>query len=415
MNKMKNPESTMTELTINGRLYKKPVQPVVVICIDGNAPEYFLSAVEKGRMPFIKQLIAQGHQHESDCVIPSFTNPNNMSIITGVAPAQHGICGNFYFDGQQDVMMTNPDLLKAPTILEAFHQAGTKVIAITAKDKLRAMLSHGLDFSNGNAICFSSELANKTTVKEHGIDNAESVIGMPTPDVYSPELSEFVFRAGAKLLEQEQPDLMYLTTTDFIQHTFVPEQEGALSFYEMLDGYFARLHQLGARMVITADHGMNAKTNERGEANIVFIDEILAEYFPVNSYRTILPITDPYVAHHSALGSFAAIYVDDQALAQDIGKVLSQQKGVAEVLTKNEAATRFELDPERIGDLILLGEPDFVLGKSKQHHDLGRLHGTLRSHGGVSEQRIPLVTNFVIPENTDPLLRNFDAFYLAMQ
>ena len=404
-----------TEQNVNGRLYKKPLQPVVVICIDGNAPEYFSSAVEKGRMPFIKQLIEQGHQHESDCVIPSFTNPNNMSIVTGVTPAHHGICGNYYFNGSQDVMMTNPDLLKTPTILERFNQAGAKVIAVTAKDKLRAMLSHGLDFSKGNAICFSSELASQTTLEEHGIDNAESVVGMPTPDVYSPELSEFVFKAGVKLLEQEQPDLMYLTTTDFIQHTFAPEQEGALSFYEMLDSYFAKLHSLGARMVITADHGMNAKTDEHGEANVVFIDEVLEELFPANSYRTILPITDPYVAHHSALGSFAAIYVEDQALAQDIGKILNQQKGIAAVLTRQEAAERFELDPERIGNLILLAEPDFVLGKSQAHHDLGRLHGTLRSHGGISEQRIPLITNFAIAKNTGKTLRNFDAFYLAMQ
>lgn len=404
-----------SELTINGRLYKKTSQPVVVICIDGNAPQYFSSAVENGRMPFIKELIQKGYRHESHCVIPSFTNPNNMSIITGVAPALHGICGNFYFDGQQDVMMTDPDLLKAPTILEAFHQAGAKVIAVTAKDKLRAMLSHGLEFNKGRAICFSSEKADLTTLKEHGIENAEAFVGMPAPDVYSPELSEFVFKAGVKLLEQEQPDLMYLTTTDFIQHTFAPEQEGALSFYEMLDGYFAQLHNLGAKIVITADHGMNAKTDKSGAPNILFIDEILSEYFPANVYRTILPITDPYIAHHSALGSFAAVYVENQVVARDIGNILTRQKGIAEVLSKSEAAEKFELDPGRIGDLILLAKPDFVLGKSRQHHDLGRLHGTLRSHGGISEQSIPLVTNFSIPESTGKILHNFDAFYLAMQ
>ena len=403
------------QLVINNRQYHLPAQPVVVICIDGNAPEYFDVAVTQGRMPFVASLFDKQFNHESKCVIPSFTNPNNMSIVTGTTPAEHGICGNFYFNGHQDVMMTTPDLLRVPTILEAFHQKGAKVIAITAKDKLRAMLSHGLDCRDGKAICFSSELANQTTIEEHGIDNAEAIIGMITPGVYSPELSEFVFKAGVKLLQNEKPDLMYLTTTDFIQHTFAPEQEGALSFYEMLDGYFSQLDQLGAKLVITADHGMNAKTDAQGKANVVFIDELLEPHFPHNSYRTILPITDPYIAHHSALGSFAAIYVNNDALLNDIQDILSQQYGIAEVLTKAQAAERFELAPDRIGDLILIAQDDVVLGKSAQHHDLSQLHGTLRSHGGISEQIIPLVTNFAIEKTENMSLRNFDSFYLALQ
>ena len=402
------------ELTINGRQYKLPEQPVVVICIDGNAPEYFEVAMKQGRIPFVKSLIDQGFYHDSYCVIPSFTNPNNMSIITGTPPEQHGICGNFYFNGTRDVMMTTPELLRVPSILEQFHQQGAKVIAITAKDKLRAMLSHGLDCSEGKAICFSSELANHTTMSEHGIDNAEAVIGMATPDVYSPELSEFVFKAGVALLEQELPDLMYLTTTDFVQHTFAPEQEDALSFYEMMDRYFYQLNQLGARLVITADHGMNAKTDEQGQPKIVFIDEVLSGRFPSEGYRTILPITDPYIAHHSALGSFAAVYITEKSLQRDIQAVLSQQEGIAEVLTKAEAAGRFQLAPDRIGDLIILAQSDVVLGKSAEHHDLGKLHGPLRSHGGISEQKIPLVTNFDIAITDSRWLRNFDAFYLAM-
>ncbi|MGF1704094.1 phosphonoacetate hydrolase [Photobacterium makurazakiensis] len=402
------------ELTINNRQYRLPSQPVVVICIDGNAPEYFEEAIKQGRMPYMASLYQKQLNHISHCVIPSFTNPNNMSIITGTPPAEHGICGNFYFNGTEDVMMTNPELLRVPTILSEFHHAGAKVIAITAKDKLRAMLSHGLDCSQKQAICFSSELANQTTLAEHGIDNAEAVIGMETPDVYSPELSEFVFKAGVALLKQEAPDLMYLTTTDFIQHTYAPEQEGALSFYAMLDSYFSQLDQLGAKLVITADHGMNAKTDHEGKANIVFIDEILTAHFDTGSFRTILPITDPYVAHHSALGSFAAVYVEESHLIEDIRVYLSQVEGVSEVLTKNEAALRFELAEDRIGDIIIVAEENYVVGKSREHHDLSHLRGTLRSHGGISEQQIPLVTNFNLNNEVLSPLRNFDAYYLAM-
>ena len=83
-------------------------------------------------------------------------------------------------------------MLRAPTILAEFNQAGAKVAVVTAKDKLRRLLGVGLDISPNSAVCFSSELADKANLEAHGIEDVVAKVGMPVPDVYSAELSEFV-------------------------------------------------------------------------------------------------------------------------------------------------------------------------------------------------------------------------------
>lgn len=203
-----------SELTVNGRTYRWMEHPLVVVCVDGCQHEYITAAVAAGVAPFLGRLLAgAGDCFIADCVMPSFTNPNNLSIVTGVPPSVHGICGNYFFDAErgEEVMMNDPRLLRAGTILAAFSEAGAKVAVITAKDKLRKLLG-----SRMKGICFSSEKADQITLAENGINNVLDRVGMPVPSVYSAELSEFVFVAGVKLMERERPDLMYLSTTDYI-------------------------------------------------------------------------------------------------------------------------------------------------------------------------------------------------------
>src|SRR5919108_3467751 len=239
----------------NGRTYRWMNRPLVVVCVDGSEPAYIPEAVRAGVAPFLGRLLTSGAALEADCVIPSFTNPNNLSIVTGVAPSVHGICGNYFYDRDAgaEVMMNDPQYLRCGTLLAAFADAGAKVAVVTAKDKLRKLLGHKLE-----GICFSSEKAAEATVAENGIENVVELVGMPVPSVYSAELSEFVFAAGVKLLETRRPDLMYLSTTDYIQHKFAPGTEAANSFYAMMDRYLARMDSMGAIVALTADHGMNA-------------------------------------------------------------------------------------------------------------------------------------------------------------
>ena len=188
-----------TDITVNGRTYHWMDRPLVVVCVDGCQYEYITAAVAAGAAPFLGRLLAgAGTCFIADCVMPSFTNPNNLSIVTGVPPAVHGICGNYFFDAErgEEVMMNDPRYLRAGTILAAFSQAGAKVAVITAKDKLRKLLGHRM-----KGICFSSEKADQVTLAENGIENVLDLVGMPVPSVYSAALSEFVFVAGVKLME----------------------------------------------------------------------------------------------------------------------------------------------------------------------------------------------------------------------
>jgi len=387
--------------------------PLVVVCIDGCQYEYITAAVAAGAAPFLGRLLAgAGTSFMADCVMPSFTNPNNLSIVTGVPPAVHGICGNYFFDAErgEEVMMNDPRYLRVGTILAAFSQAGAKVAVITAKDKLRKLLGHQMQ-----GICFSSEKAGEVTLAENGIENVLDRIGMPVPSVYSAALSEFIFVAGVKLMERERPDLMYLSTTDYIQHKAAPGTAVANDFYAMIDRHIARLDELGATIVLTADHGMHAKHGADGEPNVIYLQDHLDAWLGKNRARVILPITDPYVVHHGALGSFALVYLsaaDDQAtVIQRIGALA----GIEKVLTRSAAAAQFELPAERIGDLVVVSQRDTVIGTSRERHDLSGLDVPLRSHGGLSEQQVPLIVNRRVSHPpAGRRWRNFDAFDLGL-
>jgi phosphonoacetate hydrolase len=203
-------------VSVNGRAYRWPTSPLVVICCDGSEPAYMELARSAGLMPNLDRIIAKGENLRGLSAMPSFTNPNNLSIVTGRPPSCHGICGNYLIDPEsgEEVMMNDPKWLRAPTIFEAFQRAGARVAVVTAKDKLRLLLGKGLVF-DGRAICFSAERADAATLLSNGIEDACRFVGMKVPPVYSAELSEFVLAAGVALLKAKAPNLTYLSTTDF--------------------------------------------------------------------------------------------------------------------------------------------------------------------------------------------------------
>jgi phosphonoacetate hydrolase len=398
----------MRRIEVNGRGYRLPAQPSVVVCVDGCEPDYIAQAVAGGHMPWMKRVLTQGSAVVADCVIPSFTNPNNLSIVTGVPPAVHGICGNYLYDTESgvEVMMNDPKWLRAPTLLAALADAGCKVAVVTAKDKLRKLLGHQL-----RGICFSAEKADQATLEEHGIDGVLALVGMPVPSVYSAELSEFVFAAGVKLVQTHRPDIMYLSTTDYVQHKHAPGTAEANAFYAMMDRYLAELERLGCAIALTADHGMNAKTRLDASPNVIYLQDMLDGWLGSGRARVILPITDPYVVHHGALGSYATIYLPGDVDASALALRIAALRGIETVLARAEAARRFELPVDRIGDLVVVSGRSVAIGGAAAKHDLSGLDAPLRSHGGVSEQAVPLVLNRRIGGLDETRRwRNFDAF-----
>lgn len=392
---------------VNGRSYNPPDRPVVVLCIDGCDCRYLEHAFDAEKMPCLRELISHGFSRTAHACLPSFTNVNNAAIAAGAPPAVTGISGNYFLEPETGVamMMNAASFLRCETILAAAARAGRRVAVVTAKDKLRDLLSKDLD---GLSLSAESGLASDST------DFSPSLSSFtPVKTIYSAEASLFVLRAGAHLLETGLVDFCYLTTTDYIQHRYPPEAREALEFYWAIDREIGRLVRSGAVVGITADHGMSAKTDANGEPNILFLEELLRRRFG-SSATVICPITDPYPLHHASLGSAVMVYLKDKRGVAAVAQYIRSLEGVEQVLGRENAARELELPADRIGDLIVFAHKDLVIGKNRDYHDLRALEGPLRSHGGRGEQIVPFIVSRPLRETygnvTEHGLRNYDIF-----
>ncbi len=405
----------MAAFVVNHRTYDPPAKPVVVICLDGSADEYLDCALARGRMPNLLRMSVNGWRGLARAAMPTFTNVNNSSIVTGKPPSVHGIGGNFFFDttSGEEVMMNSAKFLRADTLFPHAQRAGRKVAVVTAKEKLRDIFASGLIGEGG--IAFSSEKARHAATATHGIDDVEALAG-PTPEIYSGDASIYVLKAGVALIETGKADFLYLSTTDYMQHKHAPEEPEALDFYAAIDAELGRLLALGAVIGLTADHGMNAKQQADGSPNVIYLESELEAKFG-EGFRVILPITDPYVAHHGALGSFAQVHLPPGMEAKAVRDWLLQRAGITECHERTIAARLMELPEDRMGDLVVASARNVVLGRTPAYHDLSALAGRLRSHGGRYEEMVPLI--FSEPLNAAYAtmaagdVRNFDIFELA--
>lgn len=414
------------KFSANGVYYHLPDKPVVVICVDGGDVAYLEAGFSEGFLPHLKRFANTGHFSLMQGTVPSFTCPNNMSIVTGVPPSIHGISGNFYLDPitGKDIPMTGPELLRCSTILAKCAQAGGRVVSITAKEKLRLQLSKGLPIGASHAntqISFSAELANQCTINENGISGILEALGLSQPSMYSAELSYLVLRAGLHILKEQTPDLMYLSLTDYVQHKYEPGHVQANQFYKELDRIVGLMDSLGAVIALTADHGMNDKCQANGTPNLLFVQDLLDEEFGPDTTQVICPITDAFVKHHGALGGLVRVWLKSTSVhAEDIIKFLANLPGVALALSREEACSMFMLPQEYESDVVVISHPDFALGSCEQNHDLSALKPfRLRTHGGLSESIVPLLINY--PLRKDLLesmyaraVHSFETFDLAI-
>ena len=408
-------------LAVNGTDYRWPTQPIVIVCIDGGDPAYLAHGVPAGIIPNISRYMQDGFHTIARGTMPSFTCPNNMSIVTGRPASVHGISGNFYLDRRtnEPVVMTGPELLQVPSIMSEFSRHGARVVSVTAKDKLRKQLQKGMDLSKGS-VSISSQYADRCTLEENGLEDALDFVGRPLPDMYSADLSLFVLDAGIKLLEERRPDILYLSLTDFIQHAFAPGHPEANRFYQDLDARFGRLEELGACIALTADHGMNEKTNDDGSPRVVWLQDILDDAFEVGATTVICPITDAFVGHHGALGGFVRVYGHDGLGSESIIEAIQDVPGLDRVLSRATVAEEFDLPTGPEGDVAVLGDARTVIGSSAQNHDLSGLKGhRLRTHGSVYEADVPIIISRPVNDEyarraQDSTLHSYEVFDYAL-
>jgi phosphonoacetate hydrolase len=404
------------KVVVNGRGYALPRRPVAVVCLDGCDPDYLAAGLAAGELPGFARIAQEGFAGEALAALPSFTNPNNCSLVTGAPPSVHGVSGNFYLDRRtnETVMVTGDKELKVPTILAALARAGVPTAVVTAKDKLRGALAKGLPIGP-LGIAVSAQNANAARLETHGIDDLPGLVGRGEPDQYSADLSLFVLDAGVRLLEEGRARLLYLSLSDYVQHRHAPEEPEARDFHRAVDARLRRLMELGCLVAATADHGMHDMAKPDGTPNVVFVGDVLDGRFGAGTCRVICPITDPFVRHHGALGGFVRVHIAEGGpAAGDVVAHLSSLPEMEEVLTGAEACARHDLAPEMEGDVTVIARLGVALGARAAEHDLSGLAGErLRSHGGIAEQRVPFLVSAPLDpawRAAHPRLRNYDIF-----
>lgn len=406
----------MAQIEIHGRTYKLPTRPTVAVCVDGFDPEYLDQGIKDGILPNLAAFMEHGFHETATCVMPSLTNPNNTSIVTGAPISKHGIAGNYFLDPEtwKEEMIVDDSQLIGPTILELMSKQGVRVAAVTAKDKLRKILQHELK----DAVCFSAEKAASCTLEENGIENVEEWLGQKQPSQYSGTLSQFVIDAGIKLLEEGRADLYYLTLSDYIQHKHVPGEKESNEFLAALDRKLGRMVALGAQVAVTGDHGMSAKSKADGSPNVLYVEDALREKWPEVNCRVICPITDPFVRHHGALGGFVRVYVHPKERLEEMIEFCNRLPQVEVAMSAAKAVETYDLLLEREGDFVVISKSNAVVGSRQEEHDLSNLgNHALRTHGGLSEQHIPLIMSRPVKDEEavrGRQWRNFDILDLLL-
>ena len=408
-------------IKLNGKSYQWPKRPIVVVCIDGGDPEYMEYGFSAGIIPNIQRFRSDGFYAIATGSMPSFTCPNNMSIVTGTEPETHGISGNFFLNREtnQPIVMTGPELLRVRSIMSEFSCHGAKVVSITSKDKLRKQLQKDMDFTGGS-VSFSAQFADQCSIEENAIENVLDYVGQPHPDMYSAELSLFVLDAGIKLLEDRRPEILYLSLTDFIQHTHAPGSPVANQFYKDLDTRFGRLAELGATVALIADHGMNDKADEHGQPQVIWLQDIINDAIGEGRCTVICPIADAFVGHHGSLGGFVRIYCYDDTPRELIIEAIEDIPGIERIWTAEAVARELEQPLDREGDIAVVGDKKTVIGGRAVDHDLSALKGhRLRTHGSLHEAKIPFVLSASLNDSyaeraASGNLRSHDIFDFAI-
>lgn len=334
----------------------------VIVMVDGFDPEYQAHCPT----PCLEQIGKQGFTVRGKAMMPTVTNVNNTSLVTASYPVTHGIVSNYWLDRKSgaEVYMESAEYVQAETMFQRATKQGARSLLVSSKDKLRRLLGDGPTF------CFSSEQAPEWVSR---------AVGDPPP-VYSLEVNGWIIDAARYVLSKEHYDLVYLTTTDYAMHTYGPEQPESARHLTLLDQAIEKLMETlpDVEILLTADHGMSSKSRMIHLPDVLGKHGISAQAVPI--------IKDLYTVHHSNLGGCIYVYLDDADLGRAL-EVLRNTEGIDEALPKEEAALRFRLMEDRLGDIMVLGSADVVFGNPEEV----TLPANLRSHGSTYEDDVPIM------------------------
>jgi phosphonoacetate hydrolase len=349
-------------------LQRRP-QRVIVLMVDGLGADYIAASA----MPVLTGWQRKGIGKIVSGVMPSVTNANNTSICCGVWPEEHGITANFYLDettGREEYM-ENAELVLRPTLFEKAKAAGIASALLSSKKKTITLLPRGA------SIAMSAEVPPAEWTERLG----------PAPDIYSAGINHWLLKAAAWILRNRTDiGVLYIHTTDYPMHMWPPEAEPSRQHLAELDALLGELATAApdAAVLLTADHGMHHKTRcwdlEKACAarGVVLRAAISAEQ-------------DKYLKHHRGFGGTAWVYLKSPRDSDRAAAIIEKLPGVQEVMSRSEAARRFRLMPSRIGEIVVVGNRETVFGGMDSESTT--LPADYRSHGGLSEAKVPLVVH----------------------
>lgn len=336
---------------------------IVTLCLDGFGPEYFAHSP----MPTLRRVQAQGFAVTGHAFLPSVTNVNTTALVTGASPREHGVTGNAYYDPGEGTsgLMETPRFVRAPTIFASARAAGWRTALVTAKAKLLTLLGRDADIQ---------------VSAEQPPPWLQMRVGMPAP-IYSREVNYWVLAATREILRCEGPDLIYVFTTDYAMHKYAPEDAYSQEHLHQLDALLGDILHEAAESVlfVTADHGMNEKRCAVDLGQWLARQGIQA--------TVVSTIRDQYTEHHRNLSGSAYVYCQFPPAVTTTAALLRLHPAVEEVWTRDEAAARFQLCPERIGDLMVLARKDALFGELPDVEAAVQL----RSHGSRHESLVPII------------------------
>lgn len=340
----------------------------LVFLIDGFGPEY----LQPERMPRLAALMRAGAStRRGQGVLPSLTNVNHISLLTGTYPERHGLSANCYYDRAtgEEVFMEQVAFVREPLLFERLRAAGWSTALVTAKAKLTRLLRRGLD----HAIDMTSHP-----------ESLRARVG-PPPDIFTLEINLWVLRMAREVAVELAPDLLYVATTDYPEHRLPPEDPEMRAHLAATDEAIGRILDAcdldETVVILTADHGMNAKPRAVSPVRVLAEAGIGARGLPL--------VRDGLFAHHRDLGGAVYLYLDDERVIPEALAILARTEGIDEVLPREEAG-RHRLPRDRVGDLICLGGREHALGVWAEGPP-ARDEVGLRSHGSAHEQAVPVV------------------------
>ena len=336
--------------------------PIVIIVIDGFDPEY-LQACE---IPNINEVCSKGFLKIGRSMMPSVTNVNNVSLVTGLYPESHGINCNYWLnsDTGQETYMESADFILSETLFQKADRLGKRTLMVSSKDKLRTLIgAHA-------TVGFSSE---------EPLEEVVSVVGAPPP-IYSLEVNGWIMQAADHLMSESDFEVVYIATTDYAMHTFPPDHPESQRHMTILDDTIGELlsNHPDVTLLLTADHGMSSKERMTDLKGILAARGIDSNPVPI--------IKDRYVLQHSNLGGCTFVYLDEKDRPEALA-IIRETPGVHSALSREEAVQEYRLHPDRLGSIFVNAEKNVVFGDPAQIE----MRPGLRSHASIHEQAIPLI------------------------